>query len=62
MQKLKETIAKEGFQNISGDDFSNVFKGVFQEPTAKNPLMNVMLTDYKDDPKRKKPHLLIIKI
>jgi len=52
--KIKETIAKEGFQNISGDDFSNVFKGVFQEPTAKNPLMNVMLTDYKDDPKRKK--------
>ena len=41
--------------------FLMFLKVYFRKPTAKNPLMNVMLTDYKDDPNEKKPHLLIIK-
>ena len=43
-QKNKPSCGKEGFDAINSN---------FQNPKDKNPLMNVMLTDYTEDPNRK---------
>ena len=43
-QKNKPVCNKEGFQGR---------ESYFQNPKNKNPLMNVMLTDYVDEPNRK---------
>ena len=49
---------QEGFDSIR-DSYNkqilkNVMKDKFQTPTVQNPLMNVMPTDYTDNPDRKK--------
>ena len=44
----------EAFSNIKKTQkISNVLEKEFTMPTKKNPVMNVMMNDYKDDPKRK---------
>lgn len=43
----KDKTNKEGFAS------SNFINNNYQEPKTSNPLMNVALTDYKEDPKRK---------
>lgn len=48
--KLKKEIIKEGFTN---PQLYKMQKETFTKPTKNNPLMNVLLTDIKDDPKRK---------
>lgn len=48
-EKIKE-IMKEGFTN---PEFYNKVKSNFTQPTKENPLMNVMLTDYVDNPEKK---------
>jgi hypothetical protein len=47
-QKIKKVKNKEGFT------FKNIDKKQFTMPTEKNPMMNVMPTDYIDNPKKKK--------
>ena len=47
--KIKK-IAKEGFTN---PEFYNAVKDNFTQPTKQNPLMNVTLNEYIDNPKRK---------
>lgn len=53
-QKIKkeklQSIMKEGFSN---PEYYNVVKEHYTQPTKENPLMNVMLTDYVDNPERK---------
>jgi hypothetical protein len=48
-EKIKQML-KEGFTN---PEFYNEIKSNFTQPTKENPLMNVMLTDYVDNPQRK---------
>lgn len=50
MKNLKKQIHLEGFNN---PDYYKSVKNNYTNPTRKNPLMNVMLTDIKDNPKRK---------
>lgn len=50
--KLKKKAFKEGFEGNRNTKFLEVFKDKFTNPTIKNPLMNVMMTDYKDNPQR----------
>jgi|UniRef100_A0A6C0AKP5 hypothetical protein len=50
MKNLKKQIHLEGFNN---PDYYKSVKDNYTSPTKKNPLMNVMLTDIKDNPKRK---------
>ena len=47
--KKKITLTKEGLTNLNYNDI----KVNFTEPKQINPLMNVMLNDYEDNPKRK---------
>ena len=51
---------KEGFENKQynqfekgASDFKNIMRDTFTLPTRKNPLMNVMMDDYKYNNKRK---------
>ena len=56
-ENLKEKFLSEGFANQnSGDDekFVKVFRDTFTNPTEKNPLMNVMMDDYKYNNKKNK--------
>jgi hypothetical protein len=48
--KLQNTNIKEAFTN---PDVYNYNKDKFTKPTANNPMMNVLLTDYTDNPNRK---------
>jgi len=55
--KIKEKFMKEGFE--SGDNnndgkFLKVFRDTFSNPTKKNPMMNVLMSDYKYDPNKKR--------
>ena len=55
--KLKEKFMKEGFESGDGNDegkFIKVFRDTFTNPTKKNPMMNVLMSDYKYDPKKKR--------
>ena len=52
-ERLKKKAHKEGFEGSRNTKFLEVFKDTFTNPTVKNPLMNVMMTDYKDNPQRK---------
>ena len=38
---------------ISNHKFIDVFNDNFTTPTKKNPMMNVLMTDYSDNPERK---------
>ncbi len=49
----KNINKKEGYSNLNRDIKANLKKANLVEPTQKNPLMNVLLTDIKDTPKRK---------
>ena len=54
--KTQKKKAKESFQNITISDkkiFKKIIDDKFQTPTKQNPLMNVMPTDYRDNPQRK---------
>ena len=54
--KTQKKKAKEAFQNITVSDkkiFKKIMHDKFQTPTQQNPLMNVMPTDYRDNPQRK---------
>jgi hypothetical protein len=53
-EDLKKSVFKEGFQSNSkkANKFLEIFKDKFTEPTEKNPMMNVLLTEIKDNPKR----------
>ncbi len=53
LENLKETAYREGFEGRNADKFIDVFKDNFTTPTKKNPMMNVMMTDYTDNPNRK---------
>ena len=56
-EDLKEKFLSEGFANQNaGDDnkFVRVFRDTFTNPTEKNPLMNVMMDDYKYNPQKKR--------
>lgn len=46
----KKLLTREAFTN---PEIYNDIKHNFTEPTKVNPLMNVMLTDYQDNPERK---------
>lgn len=48
-RQLKEKIIKEGFSN---PEPSIEYKPNVTQPTKNNPLMNVLLTDIKDNPER----------
>ena len=50
--KLKKKAFKEGFEGNRNTKFLEVFEDKFTNPTIKNPLMNVLMTEYKDNPKR----------
>jgi len=55
--KLKEKFMKEGFESGDGNEegkFVKVFRDTFTNPTKKNPMMNVLMSDYKYDPKKKR--------
>jgi hypothetical protein len=55
--KLKEKFMKEGFESGDGNEegkFIKVFRDTFTNPTKKNPMMNVLMSDYKYDPKKKR--------
>ena len=47
-KKNTKKILKEGFENINTHSSSD-----FTQPTKKNPLMNVLMPEYKYNPKRK---------
>ena len=49
-QKL--LLGKEGYSNIEAENFAKIAKTLTQ-PTNKNPYMNFMLTDYKENPEKK---------
>lgn len=53
-KKITEKIIKEGFINSPHQEKNkNVVKTQpFTKPTTKNPMMNVLLTDINDNPKR----------
>ena len=53
LEGLKESAYREGFEGRNSDKFIDVFKENFTTPTKKNPMMNVMMTDYSDNPQRK---------
>lgn len=48
--KTKKGNNKEGFKNA---DLYNLIRSDYTEPTAKNPSMNVLLTEINDNPNRK---------
>lgn len=56
--KNQKKTKKEGFDSIKNTYNKKILKNVmsnkFQTPTVQNPLMNVMPTDYTDNPNRKK--------
>jgi len=49
--------SKEGMENldikINKEDFEELLNEEFTMPTKKNPFMNVLMNEYKDNPKRK---------
>ena len=47
---INKSVLKEGFANSANYE---KHKSNFTEPTKKNPLMNVLLTEIHDNPKRK---------
>jgi hypothetical protein len=47
---INKQVLKEGFANVANYE---KHKTNFTEPTKQNPLMNVLLTDINDKPKRK---------
>ena len=51
-EKLKKKAMKEGFEGNRNTKFLEVFEDRFTNPSVKNPLMNVLLTEYKDNPNR----------
>jgi len=53
LENLKENAYRENFEGRNADKFVDVFSDTFTTPTKKNPLMNVLMTDYTDNPKRK---------
>ena len=53
LEGLKESAYREGFEGRNSDKFIDVFKDNFTTPTKKNPMMNVLMTDYGDNPSRK---------
>jgi hypothetical protein len=56
-EDLKEKFLSEGFANQNtgdNDKFVKVFRDTFTNPTEKNPLMNVMMDDYKYNPQKKR--------
>ncbi len=53
LEGLRESAYREGFEGRNSDKFIDVFKENFVTPTKKNPMMNIMMTDYGDNPNRK---------
>jgi Ca2+/Na+ antiporter len=51
-EDIKKEVYKEGFTSRKADKFLKVFDKQFTKPTKTNPLMNVLLTDIKDQPNR----------
>ncbi len=51
-EDIKKEVYKEGFTSKNADKFLKVFDDKFTKPTKTNPLMNVLLTDIKDNPTR----------
>ena len=51
-EDIKKEVYKEGFTSGKADKFLKVFEKQFTKPTKTNPLMNVLLTDIKDQPNR----------
>ena len=51
-EDIKKIVYKEGFTSKKADKFLKVFDDKFTKPTKTNPLMNVLLTDIKDNPNR----------
>ncbi len=51
-EDIKKEVYKEGFTSKSTGKFLEVFDDKFTKPTKTNPLMNVLLTDIKDNPTR----------
>lgn len=47
-KRSQSTGIKEGYADLS----QNITKKIYQEPTEKNPLMNVLLPEIQDNPKR----------
>ena len=53
LESLKENAYRENFEGRNADKFVDVFTDTFTTPTKKNPMMNVLMTDYTDNPQRK---------
>ena len=53
LESLKESAYREGFEGRNSDKFIDVFNDNFTTPTKQNPMMNVLMTDYADNPQRK---------
>ncbi len=51
-EEIKKEVYKEGFTSGKAEKFLKVFDKQFTKPTKTNPLMNVLLTDIKDQPNR----------
>ena len=57
IHKSKSASKKEGMANLdvklNKEDFEELLNEEFTMPTKKNPLMNVLMGEYKENPKRK---------
>ena len=55
--KSKNKIIKEGNTNMNinrnNEEFKQLLKKEFTVPTQENPVMNILMNEYKDNPKRK---------
>ena len=52
--KVAKVTGKESFINMKRKDLVNkVLEKEFTTPTKKNPVMNVLMNEYKDNPRRK---------
>lgn len=53
--KSKKVIIKEGVTNMNTNNgnLKEILKKEFTMPTQKNPVMNVLMNEYKDNPNRK---------
>lgn len=55
----RKIIKKEGYRDVADDLYNNneynnddISQNIFKEPSVNNPLGNVLMTDYEDNPKR----------
>jgi hypothetical protein len=50
----RKLIKKEGYRDVANDihNKNDISQNIFKEPSINNPLGNVLITDYEDNPQR----------